>query len=37
MKLNRNQKFIMKAGIYFVVVYAITIQIMILGLNYFLS
>lgn len=37
MKLNRNQKFLMKAGIYFVVVYAITIQIMIMGLNYFLS
>lgn len=37
MKLNRNQKFILKASMYFVIVYAITIEMMIIGLNYFLS
>jgi hypothetical protein len=37
MKLNRNQKFILKAAMYFVIVYAITIEMMIIGLNYFLS
>jgi hypothetical protein len=37
MKLNRNQKFLLKAGMYFVIIYALTIQMMIIGLNYFLS
>lgn len=37
MKLNRNQKFLVKAGIYFAIIYALTIQMMIIGLNYFLS
>lgn len=37
MKLNRNQKFLLKAGMYFAIIYALTIEIMIIGLNYFLS
>jgi len=37
MKLNRNQKFILKAAIYFVIIYALTIQMMIIGLDFFLS
>lgn len=37
MKLNRNHKFILKAAMYFVIVYAITVQMLIIGLNYFLS
>ena len=37
MKLNRNNKFILKAAMYFVIVYAITVQMLIIGLNYFLS
>jgi len=37
MKLNRNQKFMLKAGMYFAIIYVITVEMLILGLNYFLS
>jgi hypothetical protein len=37
MKLNRNHKFLMKAGMYFAIIYVITVEMLILGLNYFLS
>lgn len=37
MKLNRNQKFLLKAGMYFVITYAITVQMLIFALNYFIK
>lgn len=33
-RLNRNHKFLLKAGIYFVITYAITVEFLILALNY---
>lgn len=33
-QLNRNQKFLLKAGVYFVITYAITVEFLILALNY---
>jgi len=36
MKLNRNHKFLLKAGVYFIAVYVITVQMLILVLNYFM-
>jgi hypothetical protein len=35
MKLNRNNKFLLKAGVYFIAVYAITVQMLILALDFF--
>jgi hypothetical protein len=37
MKFNRNHKFLLKAGVYFTLVYVITVQMLILVLNYFVS
>jgi hypothetical protein len=37
MKLNRNHKFLLKAAAYFAAVYAITVQIIIIALNYFVG
>jgi len=37
MKLNRNHKFLMKGAMYFAIIYIITVEMLILGLNYFLS
>lgn len=37
MKLDRNQKFLLKAGMYFVITYAITVQMLIIALNYFVG
>jgi hypothetical protein len=37
MKLNRNHKFLLKAAVYFIAVYAITVQMLIIALNYFVG
>jgi hypothetical protein len=37
MKLNRNQKFLLKAAVYFVAVYAITVQMLIFALDFFVG
>ena len=36
-RLNRNQKFLLKACTYFVITYAITVEFLILALNYFVK
>lgn len=36
-RLNRNQKFLLKAGVYFIAVYAITVQMLIFALDYFVG
>lgn len=35
--LNRNHKFLLKAAAYFTAIYIITVQMLILVLNYFVS
>ena len=37
MKLTRNQKFLLKAAVYFATVYIITVQMLIIALNYFVG
>lgn len=37
MKLTRNQKFLLKAAVYFAAVYVITVQMLIFALNYFVG
>lgn len=36
-RLNRNQKFLLKAGMYFVITYAITVQLLIFALDFFVG
>ncbi len=36
-ELNRNHKFLLKAAAYFTAIYIITVQMLILVLNYFVS
>jgi hypothetical protein len=35
-RFNRNHKFLLKTGVYFIAVYAITVQMLIFVLNYFM-
>jgi len=37
LRLNRNHKFLLKAAIYFVAVYVITVQMLIFTLDFFVG
>lgn len=37
MKLTRNQKFLLKAAVYFTAIYIITVQMLIFALDYFVG
>jgi len=37
LRLTRNHKFLLKAGVFFIITYAITIQMLIFALNYFVG